>query len=348
MKKILVIEDNFDVRENLCELLELTGYEVISAENGRLGVQEAINDMPDLIVCDIMMPVLDGYGTLKIVRSNPKLIHIPFIFLTAKSEKSDFRSGMNQGADDYIVKPFTDFELLDAIEIRLNKAKNTIPKVVMNSFIDNQIHFDNALSDFLENKESKFFNRNDFVYKKDSLSNHVYWIKKGTTHTYMDNDFGKQLIFSVRKENEFIGINDVFCNIPYQKSAVALEYSEIIQISKNDFLDWLKADNSVSNYFNRLISLDIVKQNNRLIEMAYSSVRKRLAETLIFLCNKSNMNSDGNFVIKYRREDIANISGASKETIIRTLSEFKDCGVIQSKGSKITILDYDELQATPH
>jgi len=117
MKKILVIEDNLEVRENLAEILELSNYIVDIAVNGKEGVQKALSNPPDLILCDVMMPNLDGYGVVKILDSKPITSDIPFVFLTAKAEKSDMRKGMNLGADDYITKPFDDVELLDAIEM---------------------------------------------------------------------------------------------------------------------------------------------------------------------------------------------------------------------------------------
>ncbi|MCA6407955.1 MAG: response regulator, partial [Cytophagales bacterium] len=122
MSKILIIEDNLEVRENTAEILELAQYKVITAENGKTGVELAIKGKPDLIICDIMMPVLDGYGVLHMLSKNPETAAIPFIFLTAKSEKSDYRKGMELGADDYITKPFDDTQLLNAIEIRLKKS----------------------------------------------------------------------------------------------------------------------------------------------------------------------------------------------------------------------------------
>lgn len=106
MKKILVIEDNLEVRENLEEILELYGYDVETAENGKIGVHKALEKQPDLILCDVMMPELDGFGVLNILSRKDKTNGIPFVFLTAKSEKEDWRRGMNLGADDYITKPF--------------------------------------------------------------------------------------------------------------------------------------------------------------------------------------------------------------------------------------------------
>jgi diguanylate cyclase (GGDEF)-like protein len=119
MKKILVIEDEDFVRENIVELLDAEGFEVISAENGHDGVDLAKAMVPDLIVCDVMMPILDGYGVLTALRQESSTAAVPFIFLTAKAAKADFRQGMELGADDYLTKPFTRAELLGAIASRL-------------------------------------------------------------------------------------------------------------------------------------------------------------------------------------------------------------------------------------
>src|SRR5688572_13362054 len=100
MKKILLIEDNTEVRENTSEIISLANYEVLTAENGKVGVELAQKEKPDLIICDIMMPELDGYGVLHILSKKPETAGIPFIFLTAKTEKNDVRKGMNLGADD--------------------------------------------------------------------------------------------------------------------------------------------------------------------------------------------------------------------------------------------------------
>ena len=121
MKKILVIEDNEEVRENLEEILELYGYDVDSAADGKIGVEKALKSPPDLILCDVMMPRLDGFGVLNILSKKSTTANVPFIFLTAKAEKTDFRRGMNLGADDYITKPFFKDELLAVIETRLKK-----------------------------------------------------------------------------------------------------------------------------------------------------------------------------------------------------------------------------------
>ena len=122
MMKILIIEDNPDILENTSEILELSNYQVYTAPNGKEGVAKALANKPDLIVCDIMMPELDGYGVLHMLQKNPDLQDTPFIFLTAKTEKDEIRKGMSLGADDYITKPFDPTDLLNAIEGRIKKS----------------------------------------------------------------------------------------------------------------------------------------------------------------------------------------------------------------------------------
>lgn len=126
--KLLLIEDEDTLRENIAELLGIKGYQVVSAVDGRQGLSQAKIDPPDLIICDIIMPNLDGYELLEIIRATPALVRIPFIFLTAKAELSDLRQGMNLGADDYLTKPVTSSDLIQAIESRLrHKQQWTVP-----------------------------------------------------------------------------------------------------------------------------------------------------------------------------------------------------------------------------
>jgi DNA-binding NarL/FixJ family response regulator len=122
-KKILIIEDQDDMRENLATILEMEDYVVVCANHGKAGVAAARDEVPDLVLCDVMMPEMDGYEVLRTLRAEPQTAGIPFIFLTAKGEKKDQRSGMNLGADDYLVKPVTAADLLAAIASRLAREQ---------------------------------------------------------------------------------------------------------------------------------------------------------------------------------------------------------------------------------
>lgn len=123
MNKVLIIEDEKNIRETIKEILELNDYKTNTAENGLIGVAKAIQFKPDLIICDIMMPEMDGFETLRNIRSVNITSNTPFIFLTAKTEKIDLREGMTSGADDFLNKPFNAKELLEVIELKINKSQ---------------------------------------------------------------------------------------------------------------------------------------------------------------------------------------------------------------------------------
>ena len=177
MKTILVIEDNNEVRENIAEILELSNYRVLTAPEGKTGVETALKEKPDLIVCDIMMPVLDGYGVLHLLNKHNDTYGTPFIFLTAKSEKSDFRKGMEMGADDYITKPFDGIELLKAIEIRLQK--NETLKIQAQSPVS---QFLNTAATFSEqqlisdNNEIQSLAKKQRIYYRYFQQRRFFWI----------------------------------------------------------------------------------------------------------------------------------------------------------------------------
>lgn len=133
MSKILIIEDDKEIIETLKELLTLEGYDVVSANSGKEGIKAAMRHHPDLIICDIMMPEMDGYEVIKTLQHNQSTFNIPFLFLTAKTAKSDLRFGMELGADDYITKPYEDNDILNAIEARLKKKKE------VDSYFDKQL-----------------------------------------------------------------------------------------------------------------------------------------------------------------------------------------------------------------
>lgn len=122
MPTILVIEDEPQMRKNILTILDMEGFTALGAENGRLGLEMIHGHKPDLILCDVMMPELDGYGVLKALRADPAIAEIPFVFLTAKGERGDFRAGMNLGADDYLTKPVVLDDLLKAIQVRLKTS----------------------------------------------------------------------------------------------------------------------------------------------------------------------------------------------------------------------------------
>lgn len=350
MSKVLIIEDNTEVRENLAEILELADYEVVTAENGKVGVEKALNEQPDLILCDVMMPELDGFGVLRILEKRPTTSDIPFIFLTAKAEKTDFRKGMNLGADDYITKPFDDVELLDAIEMRLKKSER-LKKAFdgtqqgLRTFID-EARGAQALQKLSESKEIHRFHKKDFLFKEGDHPRRLFFIAKGKVKVFRTNEAGKEYISKVYATGAFLGYNALLAKTPYQESAVAIEEAEISYIPKDDFLALLYGDRNFSAQFIKMLANDVEEVEEKLLSLAYNSIRKRVAEALLEL--HENIDPDSPIEITILREDLAAMVGTAKESVIRTLSDFKSEGLINVKGSNITILDLAKLQQMPN
>ena len=341
-KRVLVIEDNPDIRENIAEILELSGYEVKTAEHGKEGVRLAADYLPDLILCDVMMPELDGFGVLRILGQSPKTAHIPFIFLTAKAEKADFRKGMNLGADDYITKPFDDVELLDAIEMRLKKHRLPLSENPT-AFIDAQ-QGEEALRQLVQDREIRHFRKKDLIFREGEYPKQIFFLKAGKVKTCKTNDDGKEFIMSLHAPDEFIGFLPLLQSTTYTESAVALENTDLAIIPQKDFFELLHKP-AVARYFMQYLASHLVEKEEQLLELAYNSVRKRVADALLRLKRHYEDSSKPNlFSISILREDLASLVGTAKETVIRTLSDFKDEGLVEIAGSRITIIQPEALE----
>lgn len=348
MKKILLIEDNTEIRENTAEILSLSNYEVIQAENGKVGVEMAKSQNPDLIICDIMMPQLDGYGVLHMLSKNPATAGIPFIFLTAKSEKEDFRKGMKLGADDYLIKPFDELDLLDAIELRLKK--NEILKADFNksaeglhNFIEEAKGLENLDKVISDEQRTTTLKKKQFLFSEGNFPNALYFLSKGRIKSYKANEEGREYITNLYKEGDFIGYLDLLEENRYRETAVALEDSEIVVIPKDDFFTLLHNNRDVATKFIRILSDNLADREERLLKLAYNSVRKRVAEALLLVEKQYKKEEDKKFKLSITRDDLANIVGASTETVIRTLGDFKEEKLIDIQGGKIIIINSDKL-----
>ncbi|MCB0842878.1 MAG: response regulator [Bacteroidetes bacterium] len=347
MKKLLLIEDNFEVRENTAEILELAGYEVLTAENGKEGVKIANAEFPDLIICDIMMPELDGYGVLHLLSRNIKTAGIPFVFLTAKAEKADLRRGMNLGADDYITKPFDEAELLDVVEMRIKKHEaihKDIERDVdgISGFI-NEARGMSALKELSDNQEIRMFREKDLIFQEDSYPRGLWFVNKGKIKTYKTNEDAKEYITGLFKEGDFIGYTALLKESSYQENAMALEDSELMLIPKEDFFSLMYDNRDVSLKFIRLLSDDLEEKEEQLLHLAYDTVRKRVADALLLLQERYQQEEEPSFSMPISRDNLASIVGSSKECVIRVLSEFKSENLIHTRKSEITILDPDAL-----
>lgn len=346
-KTILLIEDNEGMRENTAEILALSNYDVITAENGKVGVELARKYKPDLIICDIMMPELDGYGVLHMLSKHHETAGIPFIFLTAKAEKNDFRKGMVMGADDYLTKPFDDIELLDAVEIRLKKAETLKREFEQSAkgfdeFVDN-VKGLNELATFTNERSLRTFRKREMVFSEGNYPSALYLINKGKIKTFKTNEAGKELITGIHKEGDFIGYVSLLEDTQYTESAEALEDAEIYIIPKQDFFTLIYNNKEISGKFVKMLSNNLAEREDRLIRLAYNSVRKRVSEALVMLHDRYKDGQE-KVVIPISREDLAGIVGTATESVIRTLGDFKEEKLIEVQKGDIIITNLDKLK----
>lgn len=351
MKNILVIDDNTDIRENTAEILELAGYKVFTAENGKQGVEIAISEKPDVIVCDIMMPELDGYGVLHLVRKNPDTEHIPFIFLTAKTERSDFRKGMEMGADDYVTKPFDDMELLSAVEARFKKIN-----ILQRQYTSGTSGIREFMKDvkqarifkhLAEKYDTQEYDKKQLIYQEGKRPRYLFYLMKGKVKTFKNHGDVKEYITDFFSEGDFIGYSALIEDKNYDESAEVLEDAEVLQIPKDDFLQMIYTDISIAGKFIRLITQNVKEKEDRLIGLAYSSLRKRIAGALLAIHSKFNA-GQGSKLVEISREDIAQYVGTATESLIRTLGDFKAEKLIEIKEGRIIIPDPARLKNLPY
>lgn len=350
MKKILVIEDHTDVRENIAEILDLAGYHTFQAPHGKEGVRIAVQEHPDLIICDIMMPELDGYGVLHILNKRTDTSHIPFIFLSAKAEKDDFRKGMNMGADDYLTKPFDDKELLQAIELRLSKRVAPIASAENNS--ESHLNSDSLLKvdlqQLFDSADRRSYDKKDIIFNQKDRPRYLYQLKSGSVKLYRTNEEGKEVILKLAKPGEFFGYLSLFYEDEMTESAATMERSDVLLIPKETFFKVMHSSRQVTSHMIQLLAQNAAEMEERLLKMAYNSVRKKVAEALLFVYRQKANNDNTEPLLHIQRDDLAGIAGTAKETAIRTLADFKEEKLIAIEDRSIRLLNVKKLEELPN
>lgn len=345
---ILIIEDNREMCANIADILQLGGYEVLTAHTGRDGIGLAYKHKPNLVLCDIMMPGLDGYGVLHILNKHPDTSGIPFVFLTAKAEKADFRTGMNLGADDYIVKPFDGMDLLKAVEMRLKKNEQLKTSFEhtgedLNEFFDKV----SELQEFQKisgRRSRRIYRKGDRLFMEGEQPNELFFIIRGDVKTFRINYDGKELITGMYRDGQFVGYLCLLKNTSYNESAVALAETEVSTIPAEDFLSLIHTNREVAARFIKILSNNLFEVEKRLLDLAYQSVRQRVASALLYLYKQQGLDRGSDPLIKIARKDIAGIVGTAIESLNRTLADFRDEGFIEITGGGLRIKQMDKLE----
>ncbi|MGI9552351.1 MAG: cyclic nucleotide-binding domain-containing protein, partial [Aurantibacter sp.] len=260
------------------------------------------------------------------------------------------RRGMNLGADDYLTKPFEEHELLEAVASRLKKSdflRKEFSKNIegIHEFLHDASHYLN-LETISRDYRPKTYKKKDFIFMEGDGSHTLYFIESGTVKTYKSTESGKEFVTGIHKAGDFIGqLSLLNPDGIYLETATVLEDSEIYGLPKADFTHLLYDHKEVSRKFMDIISSNLIEAQEQLVDMAYSSVRRRVAKALLSLHEKGFIKDAANLGIDIPREDFAGMIGTATETAIRTLSDFKEEGLIKmGQARRIVLLNKEELQ----
>ncbi|WP_134088280.1 response regulator [Olivibacter sp. XZL3] len=342
MKTVLIVEDNDDIRESTAEILTLAGYNVFTAPEGRSGVDLALKSKPDIILCDIMMPNLDGYGVLFLLGKHKETADIPFIFLTAKAERADMRKAMEMGADDYLTKPFDDVELLNAIETRLRKRDLTGHK--RSSYAMSEEDQNKLLNDLHLKGRAKSYKKKQSVYEEGDNPLYIYQVKSGKVRSYLFYHDGRELSTNIFTAGDYFGYEALLSHEKHSDNTETIEDSEISLINKEVFFELLYQNPTIAQKFIGLLSENIRGKDEQLLRLAYHSVRKRVADALVVVARKFLEDRDADeCLIRISRDDLAAMAGTANETISRTLADFKDEQLLSKEGNAIRVHSIQKL-----
>lgn len=349
MSTILIIDNNRDLREHTEEILQLANYTVISAENGKLGVELIRSKKPDLVLCDINMPEIDGYCVLRALNNMPERAGTPFVFMMENTDNKAIRKGMDLGADDFLTKPFSADNLLRVISTRLNKRdlmKNLIEhkNYAVNSIMSEE-NIQKEIKTISNNQSIKKVRKKAILFTEGDTANYLYLIMSGKVKTFKSNDFGKELIIDIHKEGDFLGHFALLEDGTHKVSGMAIENSEIMIIPKQDFCNALYSNSDITMKFVKMMSKQFADVEEKLLKLAYDSARKRVAEAIVFVSKKYKTEANKELTFCLQRENISALSGISPESVSRNLSSFKEEGLIETYNGNIKIKDLRKLES---
>lgn len=346
MKTILIIEEKEPTRANIAAILQLAGYATLQANTSKQGINLATKHLPDLILCSIMMEELDGYGVLYLLNKKPETDTIPFIYMTCKANRQDLRKAMLLGADDYLIKPFDDMDLLHAVECQLKKKETqqafySKPLQQLTQLVTTNEGIP-ILKKIVEDHKHQTFKKKQTIYYESDKVTGVYLIIEGKVKTTKIAEDGRELILSIYEKDDFVGVNAIYSHDTYVENAIALEPTTLCFFSMQKFEELIRQYPDVARNFIKILSNEVVEMEEMLLNLAYHSVRKRIAETLMHYATHHCQNTA---LIPLSRIDLAAMSGTATETVSRTLTEFVNEGLIDKKRQGILIVNPAKLSA---
>jgi len=343
MKKILLIEDDEDFRASTVEILSLSNYEVQACKNGKEGVQKSLSWKPDLIICDIILPHLDGYGVLRALRNSDYLKDVLIICITGHQEIEHYRKCMEFGADDFLLKPFSPTELLKAIETRFDRHAIHSEHLTTQSSTGRE-KYDDILAKALEGRPVVPGRKGSPMFEAGQTPRFVCYVLSGMIRTIRFDYSGKELTTGIYTKGQFVGLPEALTGVPFIDSAIVLLNAELVLLPIVDFLQFANHEPAfLSGLVNQLAS-DVMSKNQLMLNLAYQDMRGKVALALIRLHQSYKREDPQSTFVKQPRTIIASIAGVAKESATRTMIDFVEEGLVEVTSEGYRILNFERLE----
>ncbi|NBX11684.1 MAG: response regulator [Chitinophagaceae bacterium] len=329
-QKILLIASEPSIRASISEILELADYNLVQAADGKSGVEMATQECPDIIITELTLSGLDGFGVLHLLQTKPWFGHTVFIVLCSSCDKHELRKAMEMGADDIIIKPIEGTELLSCLETRIRKRelgglwKKKEEQLYSTAETERELH-----EYLVKDRNVDRYNKKQLIVKEGERPTRLYYLINGKARAYKTHPDGKDLVIELYGPGDYLGFVEIINGTNHDETVEAIDYTELALIPRKDFEDLISQNTLASRKFMEKIALRNSRLHKRLLWLAYHSLRQKVAAALLHLKDKYGNSPAEHFEINMNRAAFASIAGTAIESSIRTLGEFKAERIIE-------------------
>lgn len=345
-QKILLIASEPTVRTSISEILELADYNLIQAADGKSGVELAVQESPDVIITELSLTGLDGFGVIHLLQTKPWFAHTVFIVLCSSCEKRELRKAMEMGADDVIIKPIEGTELLSCLETRIRKREMGGAWKKKEEQQGPLAETEREIHDFLvKDRNVDRYNKKQLIVKEGERPTRLYYLINGKARSFKTHPDGKDLVIELYGPGDYLGFIEIINDTNHDETVEAIDYTELALIPRKDFEELITQNTLASRKFMERIAYRNTRLHQRLLWLAYHSLRQKVAAALLHLRDKYGESPAGSFEINMNRAAFASIAGTAIESSIRTLGEFKSERMIELEpDGTIRLLNEKKLQ----